>query len=309
MRVSFSSRSQDDLEQDVNPASVVDWFMLTLNYLLAKCSCNPDSDGKCLTTSALTAGTISVDSVAPNLDCEMAMRGRRTLADSHYNEAAKKRSKTACQTVDTDSDSEQVQPDSDAAVLIKPTNHESDDIILIMKDCSDFQSCQANNNLEKGDEMLRRYIVDMKWAYRRCQRIFPIGMSRYNKLKSGQRRIVAPGRGRLTVYFSCYRHAMYLAFTKYVEKCVKTDGTDKSDVLLLLDRNGKQFKPNYRSWPFESWRAYQDYLLFVDVLAFNIAQRNDSDSDSDTTITAVKTYSKCSFDQKIKHENDIHKFY
>ena len=62
---SISSRSFENIEQDVNPACVLDWFNLTLSYLLAKCNYIPDgkiaeADLEANTVAGTTASGIQV---------------------------------------------------------------------------------------------------------------------------------------------------------------------------------------------------------------------------------------------------------
>ena len=175
---------------------------------------------------------------------------------------------------------------------------------IIEKDRIDFQTHQANRDLEKGDEILHRYIVERNWAYRRCRKLFAVGWSRYSKLKSGQRfaTTMARGGGRLTKYDSCYRYSVYLAFAKYLEKCVRVDQTGQSGTSsFLMDRQGNPFKPNYRNW-IRKWQydpmlylVYEDYLLFVDTFNFAIQGHWH----------CVKAYSSCSFGKRTKDEQDI----
>ena len=163
------------------------------------------------------------------------------------------------------------------------------------KDRIDFQKFQANRDFGKGDEILHRYVVDKKWAYRQCRKLFAVGWSRYSKLKSGKpfETIIARGGGRLTSYDSCYRHVVYLAFAKYLEKCLRVDQAGKHDVsVFLIDRHGNPFKPNYRKWGYD-YLIYEDYLLFVD--AFSFAKKGH----------CVKAFSPSSFVKRIKDKQDI----
>ena len=295
---SSSSRSLGEIENDESPVSVLEFFSLTLDYQLAKCGIKSISlpVGSGLVTAADFNPSGSDNLVAAKLyadhDSEYDSELDTMSTYSHGNDGKhaprselatrnKKRRKTEFQPTSEQS----IAGDGHVATIAKTKS--------IEEDRNDFRTHQANRDLEMGDEILQRYIVEGKWAYRRCRKLFAVGWSRYSKLKTGQpfATIIARGGGRLTRYDSCYRHTVYLAFAKYLEKCVKVDQTGKFG-LFLVDRYGNPVKPNYRKWNCDRM-IYEDYLLFVDAL--NVAKPGH----------CVKAYSPCSFANSIKFEKDI----
>ena len=303
---SFSSRSLEEIENDENPASVLEFFSLTLDYQLAKCG-TKDIKFPVGSEGLVTAAQVGFNPLVSGSD-HLAVAKSYAGHDSEYDSAdtmstnshgndgkhALRRSELANKkrrTTESQSTSVQIIAGDDHHVQVATMAMNNS----IEKDRNDFQTHQANRDLEMGDKILHRYIVEEKWAYRRCRKLFAVGWSRYSKLKSGQpfATIIARGGGRLTRYDSCYRHAVYLSFAKYLEKCVKVDQTGKFGLsLFLVDGYGNPVNPNYRKWNCDRM-IYEDYLLFVDAL--NVAKRGH----------CVKAYSPCSFVNRIKFEKDI----
>ena len=158
------------------------------------------------------------------------------------------------------------------------------------KKTQDFAFYQRRMNYERGDTILKQFIVDEAWSMYDCMRFFKIGSHRYKRIKTGGLRKKTfknfPSGGQLTSIDSKDRDAVYLLFISYAHRCFADDNEP-----LMKSASGKVIpgKPEVHTW-----KSVTD--VFLDYAYFNRTYLED---------LYVFPFGKSTFHRKVKNNPEI----
>ena len=124
------------------------------------------------------------------------------------------------------------------------------------EDYHDFSCSQKLQNIEDGDKVLKAYINDMKLTASQCKKLFGIGPSRYNRIKSDTCKKI--GSMQSPKEYHEIKLAIFNVFIKVVMQCLSDN-----NISCLLDFDGYFLivKPKIHDWKSKK-DVWKNYCLF-----------------------------------------------
>jgi hypothetical protein len=111
------------------------------------------------------------------------------------------------------------------------------------EDYAEFSCLQQEQNIEDGDKVLIAYINDLKLTASQCKKLFGIGPSRYDRIKSGNFKKMGSMQSP-----KAYHEIKLAIFNVFIKIAMQYLSDDNISCLLNFNGNPITVQPNIHDW-------------------------------------------------------------